>query len=180
MASSLSSSLHINALATAKKEFRAGNCDVSLWNVTNVNVNGNSSTRRIRGRQEIVPAWTERQPHRRRLGSVRVQAAAGEEGLKQSDKWGAPVSLGTALLPPDVDIGKLEALLFQVLSPYTLYNSCAPPSHSVQSAQGMELSVIEWRKHTTPMPEVTNISERRNQVAGTLHSTQLNLNRFCL
>lgn len=124
MASSLSSSLHINAFATAKKECRAGNCEVSLRNVTNVNVNGNSSTRGIRGRQEIVPAREERQPHRRRrLGSVRVQAAAGEEGLKQSDKWGAPVSLGTALLPPDVDIGKLEALLFQVLSPTTFYNS---------------------------------------------------------
>jgi hypothetical protein len=89
MASSLSSSLHINAFATAKKECRAGNCEVSLRNVTNVNVNGNSSTRGIRGRQEIVPAREERQPHRRRrLGSVRVQAAAGEEGLKQSDKWG--------------------------------------------------------------------------------------------
>ena len=160
MASSLSSSLHINALATAKKEFRAGNCEVSLWNVTNVNVNGNSSKQRIRGRQEIVPARKERQRYHRRPGSVRVQAAAGEEGLKQSDKWGAPVSLGTALLPPDVDIGKLEALLFQVLSPYTLYNSCAPPLHSVQSAHEMESSVIEWRKHTTLMLEVTNFSER--------------------
>lgn len=144
MASSLSSSLHINAFATAKKELRAGNCEVSLRNVTNVNVNGNSSTRGIRGRQEIVPAREERQPHHhRRLGrSVRVQAAAGEEGLKQSDKWGAPVSLGTALLPPDVDIGKLEALLFQVQSPYTFHNFCAPPSHSVQSAHGLESSAI--------------------------------------
>lgn len=157
MASSLSSSLHINAFATAQKELRAGNCEVSLRNVTNVNVNGNSSTRGIRGRQEIVPAREERQPHHhRRLGrSVRVQAAAGEEGLKQSDKWGAPVSLGTALLPPDVDIGKLEALLFQVQSPYTILQIlCSSLAFgTIRSWIGIKCDLME---------EVTSMSERRN------------------
>lgn len=49
----------------------------------------------------------------RRVVSARAQA--GEGSLQQSDKWGEGVSLGTALLPPDVDLARLENLLFQVL-----------------------------------------------------------------
>lgn len=45
---------------------------------------------------------------------VCVRAQAGEGSLQQSEKWGEGVSLGTALLPPDVDLGRLESLLFQV------------------------------------------------------------------
>ncbi|KAG0569814.1 hypothetical protein KC19_6G118300 [Ceratodon purpureus] len=48
----------------------------------------------------------------RRGVAVRAQAA-GEGSLQKSEKWGEGVSLGTALLPPDVDLGRLESLLFQ-------------------------------------------------------------------
>jgi len=52
-----------------------------------------------------------------------VRAQAGEGGslqpqkgsLQQSTTEGEGVSLGTALLPPDADLKKLESLLFQVL-----------------------------------------------------------------
>lgn len=46
---------------------------------------------------------------------VRAEAEAREGAVTSSDKWGKPVTLGTAVLPADVDLGKLESLLFQVL-----------------------------------------------------------------
>lgn len=65
-------------------------------------------------------SWS-REKVERRYYSVRAQAGEGslqprEGSLQQSENWGEGVSLGTALLPPDADLGKLEALLFQVSS----------------------------------------------------------------
>ncbi|KAJ7534753.1 hypothetical protein O6H91_12G002400 [Diphasiastrum complanatum] len=42
-----------------------------------------------------------------------VKAASEGTSIVQEGDWGEPISLGTAKLPPDVDLQKLETLLFQ-------------------------------------------------------------------
>jgi hypothetical protein len=63
---------------------------------------------------------------RRRFFAVTTaQAEDGGALTQEGGSWGEPVSLGTAILPPDVDLPKLEALLFQVLdsSSYLAFHS---------------------------------------------------------
>lgn len=87
-----------------------------------------------------LECWTRVEAARRRGG---VRALAGEGSLQQSEKWGDGVSLGTALLPPDVDLGRLESLLFQVLplSAFLLRHcECERNFVSVVNTVGLNLS----------------------------------------
>ena len=94
--------------ACAEKHGARGTCEARLAGSSGfVLSRGAVSSKRLG-----LGSWRCPEAERRQVG-VRVQA--GEGSLTQSEKWGEGVSLGTALLPPDVNLARLESLLFQVL-----------------------------------------------------------------
>jgi pimeloyl-ACP methyl ester carboxylesterase len=104
------SPLHFPAIVASSQRGSGGSDGIRLCAVMTRTSTSKSSVRMMTG-----PAAA----RRRSFAVTRAQAEDGGALTQEGGSWGEPVSLGTAILPPDVDLLKLEALLFQVLDSYS-------------------------------------------------------------
>ncbi|KAH9573807.1 hypothetical protein CY35_01G020500 [Sphagnum magellanicum] len=98
------SPLHFPAIVATSQRGSGGGDGIRLCAVMTRTSTSKSSVRMMTG-----PAAA----RRRSFAVTRAQAEDGGALTQEGGSWGEPVSLGTAILPPDVDLPKLEALLFQ-------------------------------------------------------------------